>query len=258
MATRPSTRRAVRVRPPIDPAGGGGGAPASKAEGRPRRGAGPPPGVSSPDRFCPRRPRPADRASVRLGRHRPSGRPTTNSTDRGPGRQALPGLRALGVRCQARAGRGITVLFAGPSGTGKTMAAEVLANDLGLDLYRIDLAGVVSKYIGETEKNLRRLFDAAERTGSVLLFDEADALFGNGPRSATATTATRTSRSTTSSSGWRTTAGSRSSPRTCAAPRSRVSRRLRFILDFPFPDRAGRRADLGSGLPAGGRRRHRR
>jgi hypothetical protein len=75
-------------------------------------------------------------------------------------------------------GLGISALFAGPSGTGKTMAAEVLANDLKLDLYRIDLSQVVSKYIGETEKNLRRLFDAAESGGAILLFDEADALFG--------------------------------------------------------------------------------
>ena len=75
-------------------------------------------------------------------------------------------------------GFGISALFAGDSGTGKTMAAEVIANDLRLDLYRIDLSAVVNKYIGETEKNLRRLFDAAEDGGAILLFDEADALFG--------------------------------------------------------------------------------
>jgi hypothetical protein len=74
-------------------------------------------------------------------------------------------------------GRGLTALFAGPSGTGKTMAAEALAARLGLDLYAVDLAGVVSKWIGETEKNLRRVFEAAERAGAVLFFDEADALF---------------------------------------------------------------------------------
>src|SRR5262249_25264311 len=73
---------------------------------------------------------------------------------------------------------GIATLFVGGSGTGKTMAAEVLANELRLDLYRIDLSQVVSKYIGETEKNLRAVFDAAEKSGSILLFDEADALFG--------------------------------------------------------------------------------
>ena len=75
-------------------------------------------------------------------------------------------------------GLGVTALFTGESGTGKTLAAEVLAAELRLDLYRIDLAATVSKYIGETEKNLRRLFDAAEASGAVLLFDEADALFG--------------------------------------------------------------------------------
>jgi SpoVK/Ycf46/Vps4 family AAA+-type ATPase len=73
---------------------------------------------------------------------------------------------------------GVTVLFTGPSGAGKTMAAEVLANDLNLDLYKIDLSGVVSKYIGETEKNLERIFLAAERSNAILFFDEADALFG--------------------------------------------------------------------------------
>ncbi|HSL77568.1 MAG TPA: ATP-binding protein, partial [Candidatus Limnocylindrales bacterium] len=75
-------------------------------------------------------------------------------------------------------GLGIAALFVGASGTGKTLAAEVLANELRLDLYRIDLSQVVNKYIGETEKNLRRVFDAAEDGGAILLFDEADALFG--------------------------------------------------------------------------------
>ena len=75
-------------------------------------------------------------------------------------------------------GLGISVLFAGASGTGKTMAAEVLASHLRLDLFRIDLSTVVSKYLGETEANLRRLFDAAEEGGTILFFDEADALFG--------------------------------------------------------------------------------
>jgi len=83
-----------------------------------------------------------------------------------------------GFAGQGARGLGISALFAGTSGTGKTMAAEVLANELRLDLYRIDLSQVVSKYIGETEKNLRRVFDAAEAGGAILLFDEADALFG--------------------------------------------------------------------------------
>lgn len=75
-------------------------------------------------------------------------------------------------------GRGITALFAGPSGTGKTMAAGILARELGLDLYKIDLSRVVSKYIGETEKNLDRIFQQAEDANAMLFFDEADALFG--------------------------------------------------------------------------------
>jgi hypothetical protein len=75
-------------------------------------------------------------------------------------------------------GKGLNVLFTGPSGTGKTMAAEVLAGDLGLDLYQIDLSSVVSKYIGETERNLAVIFDEAEDSQAILFFDEADALFG--------------------------------------------------------------------------------
>jgi hypothetical protein len=83
-----------------------------------------------------------------------------------------------GFRDRMNRGLGISVLFAGESGTGKTMAAEVIANELHLALYRIDLSAVVNKYIGETEKNLRKLFDGAEDGGAILFFDEADALFG--------------------------------------------------------------------------------
>jgi SpoVK/Ycf46/Vps4 family AAA+-type ATPase len=75
-------------------------------------------------------------------------------------------------------GKGLNVLFSGPSGTGKTMAAEILANELNLDFYKIDLSCVVSKYIGETEKNLAGIFKEAETANAVLFFDEADALFG--------------------------------------------------------------------------------
>jgi AAA+ superfamily predicted ATPase len=74
--------------------------------------------------------------------------------------------------------RGITALFAGPSGTGKTMAAQVIARSLGMELYRVDLASVMSKYIGETEKNLKQIFDSCDRANVLLFFDEADALFG--------------------------------------------------------------------------------
>jgi AAA+ superfamily predicted ATPase len=86
--------------------------------------------------------------------------------------------RRWGFGTRAGRGLGISALFSGVSGTGKTMAAEILAGQLRLDLYRVDLAGVVSKYIGETEKNLKKIFDAAERSGAILFFDEADALFG--------------------------------------------------------------------------------
>jgi hypothetical protein len=93
-------------------------------------------------------------------------------------RQRAQVYEAWGFAAKGQRGLGISALFTGTSGTGKTMAAEVLARELRLDLYRIDLSQVVSKYIGETEKNLQRLFDAAEAGGAVLLFDEADALFG--------------------------------------------------------------------------------
>ena len=99
-------------------------------------------------------------------------------------------VRTVAVRCRQRRtvyeqwgfspspSRGVVALFAGPSGTGKTLAAEVIAGELGVDVYAIDLANLVSKYIGETEKNLGRVFDAAEASNVALFFDEADALLG--------------------------------------------------------------------------------
>ncbi|MFJ2211165.1 ATP-binding protein [Streptomyces sp. NPDC101062] len=93
-------------------------------------------------------------------------------------RQRATVYQEWGFASTLRRGLGVTALFAGGSGTGKTLAAEVMARELGLDLFIIDLSQVVSKYIGETEKNLRKVFDAAERGGALLLFDEADALFG--------------------------------------------------------------------------------
>lgn len=87
-------------------------------------------------------------------------------------------LRDWRMRRGGGRGSGVTALFAGDSGTGKTMAAEVIAGDLGLDLYAVDLATVVDKYIGETEKNLERIFTEASNVSAVLLFDEADAIFG--------------------------------------------------------------------------------
>jgi hypothetical protein len=87
-------------------------------------------------------------------------------------------LHDWGFDAVSARGQGLVALFHGPSGTGKSMAADAIAHTLGMALYRIDLAGVVSKYIGETEKNLRAVFDEADRASAVLLFDEADALFG--------------------------------------------------------------------------------
>ena len=83
----------------------------------------------------------------------------------------------FGPRLQMK-GLGVSALFSGPSGSGKSMAGEVIGNALDLDVYRVDLASIVSKWVGETEKNLRRVFDAAEDGGVILQFDEADALFG--------------------------------------------------------------------------------
>jgi hypothetical protein len=139
-------------------------------------------------------------------------------------------------------GRGISALFAGPSGTGKTMAAEILANALQLDLYRIDLAGVVNKYIGETEKNLKQVFDAAEQSGAILFFDEADALFGK--RTEVKDSHDRYANIEVNYllqrmedyRGLAILATNRKS----ALDRAFL-RRLRFLLDFPFPDAADRR-----------------
>ena len=144
---------------------------------------------------------------------------------------------------KGRRGLGISALFAGPSGTGKTMAAEVLAADLQLDLYRIDLSAVVSKYIGETEKNLRRVFDAAEAGGAILLFDEADALFGK--RSEVKDSHDRHANIEVSyllqrMEAYRGLAILTSNLKD--ALDSAFLRRLRFIVDFPFPTTAERAA----------------
>jgi hypothetical protein len=87
-------------------------------------------------------------------------------------------LGAWGLRVGGGRGHGVTALFAGESGTGKTLAAEVVAGELGLDLYVVELSALVDKYVGETEKNLERIFQQADRVNAVLLFDEADAVFG--------------------------------------------------------------------------------
>ena len=87
-------------------------------------------------------------------------------------------LLEWGVGKKLAASSGVPILFSGPPGTGKTMAAEIIAGELGLDLYKIDLSSIVSKYIGETEKNMERIFSEAESSNAILFFDEADALFG--------------------------------------------------------------------------------
>jgi hypothetical protein len=139
-------------------------------------------------------------------------------------------------------GRGISALFSGASGVGKTMAAEVMARHLQLDLYRIDLAGVVSKYIGETEKNLRSVFEAAERSGAILFFDEADALFGK--RSEVKDSHDRYANIEVNyllqrMEDYRGLAILATNMK--ATLDSAFMRRLRFIVDFPFPAAAQRR-----------------
>ena len=122
-------------------------------------------------------------------------------------------------------GQAITALFAGPSGTGRALAAEVIARETSLDLYHVDLSQVVDKYVGETEKRLRRIFDAAEAGGAILLFDEADALFGKRAQveRGMALIAGQTSRLAISSSAWRATTASRSSRQTRKTPLTRHS-----------------------------------
>jgi len=148
-------------------------------------------------------------------------------------------------------GRGISALFSGPSGTGKTLAAEVLAGEFDLALYRIDLSGVVSKYIGETEKNLKKVFDAAEDNGAVLFFDEADALFGK--RSEVRDSHDRYANIEVNYLLQRmedygglvimaTNMKSHLDPA--------FMRRLRFLVDFPFPDAALRRRIWEKSFPA--------
>lgn len=141
-----------------------------------------------------------------------------------------------GFAATLRRGLGVTAMFAGGSGTGKTLAAEVMARELGLDLFVIDLSQVVSKYIGETEKNLRRVFDAAERGGALLLFDEADALFGK--RSEVKDSHDRYANLEVSYLLMRMEAYRGLAVLTTNmknALDTAFLRRIRFVLDFPFP-----------------------
>jgi hypothetical protein len=158
-------------------------------------------------------------------------------------RQRITVYDRWGFAARSPRGLGITALFFGPSGTGKTLAAEVLANELRLDLYHIDLSSVVSKYIGETESNLRRVFDAAEESGAILLFDEADALFGK--RSEVKDSHDRYANIEVSyllqrMEAYRGLAILTTNMKSALDPA--FLRRIRFIVQFPFPDEAERAA----------------
>ncbi|MGH9586172.1 MAG: ATP-binding protein, partial [Acidobacteriaceae bacterium] len=156
-----------------------------------------------------------------------------------------------GFSAKTRRGLGISALFAGESGTGKTLAAEVLAAELGLDLYRIDLSAVVSKYIGETEKNLRQVFDAAEEGGVLLLFDEADALFGK--RGDVKDSHDRYANIEVGYLLQRMEAYQGLAVLTTNLKSSidrAFQRRLRFIVSFPFPDAQQREAIWSRTFPA--------
>ena len=152
--------------------------------------------------------------------------------------------KTLGGGIPGGMNRGVRALFEGPSGTGKTLAARVLAAELGRDLYRVDLSQVVSKYIGETEKNLRRVFDAAEEGGAILLFDEADALFGK-------RTEVRDSHDRYANIEVSYLLQRMESYRGLAILTTNMKsvldtaflRRIRFIVHFPFPD-MGHRAEI--------------
>jgi ATPase family associated with various cellular activities (AAA) len=158
-------------------------------------------------------------------------------------RQRATVYERWGFAAKSPRGLGISALFAGASGTGKTLAAEIVAHELRLDLYRIDLSQVVSKYIGETEKNLQRVFAAAETAGAVLLFDEADALFGK--RSEVKDSHDRYANMEVSyllqrMELYRGLAILTTNLQQALDPAFR--RRLRFIVQFPFPDQSERAA----------------
>ncbi len=165
-------------------------------------------------------------------------------------RHRLKVCQDWGFAGKSSRGLGLSTLFAGESGTGKTMAAEVLANELHLDLYRIDLSSTVSKYIGETEKNLRKVFDAAEDSGAILLFDEADVLFGK--RSEVKDSHDRYANIEVSYLLQRMEAYSGLAILTTnmkTALDTAFQRRLRFVVQFPFPDTEQREAIWRSVFP---------
>jgi hypothetical protein len=158
-------------------------------------------------------------------------------------RHRMKVYQTWGFATKSSRGLGVSALFTGESGTGKTMAAEVLAQELDLDLYRIDLSSVVSKYIGETEKNLKQVFDAAEEGGVILLFDEADALFGK--RSDVRDSHDRYANIEVSYLLQRMEAYQGLAILTTnlkSAMDRAFQRRLRFTVNFPFPDATQREA----------------
>ena len=166
-------------------------------------------------------------------------------------RQRFKVQEEWGFAAKGSRGLGLATLFAGESGTGKTLAAEVLAHTLQLDLYRIDLSAVVSKYIGETEKNLRRVFDEAENSGAVLLFDEADALFGK--RTEVKDSHDRYANIEVSYLLQRMEAYHGLAVLTTNLKSSLDTaflRRLRFVVQFPFPDQEQRLALWQRAFPA--------
>jgi hypothetical protein len=161
-------------------------------------------------------------------------------------------LREWGLQRDDSRGRGITALFCGQPGTGKTLAAEVIARELGLTLYRVDLSAVVSKYIGETERNLRQVFDAAEEGGALLFFDEADALFGK--RSEVKDAHDRYANIEVNyllqrMEDYRGIAILATNQRNAIDPA--FLRRLRFVITFPFPSLVERRALWQRAFPPG-------
>ncbi|HEX8192316.1 MAG TPA: ATP-binding protein, partial [Allosphingosinicella sp.] len=157
---------------------------------------------------------------------------------------------AWGFAARSRRGLGLSVLFAGASGTGKTLASETIARELGFALYRVDLSALVSKYIGETEKNLEAVLDAADRDGVVLLFDEADALFGR--RSTVRDSHDRYANQEVSYLLQRLESFEGLAVLTSNLPDAidaAFARRFRFVVSFPFPDQAQREAIWRSVLP---------
>ena len=148
-------------------------------------------------------------------------------------------------------GKGLSALFVGPSGTGKTMAAEVIANELQLDLYKIDLSTVVSKYIGETEKNLAKIFGEAESSNAILFFDEADALFGKRTKVSDAHDRYANIETSYLLQKMESYAGVAILATNFQENIDEAfARRIRFLVDFPFPDAERRQQIWRTHFPA--------